>query len=471
MLFCSFEFLFFFLPAAWAGYYLLGRFGDNGRLAKAWLVLASLFFYAWWDWTLLYIIGASMLGNYLALWVLERDGGTASPLRRCAVTLGVVFNLGLLGWFKYAMFTVETFNALAGTEFVLKGIILPLGISFFTFQQIGCLVDIYRERRGKMYPVLDFMLFVTFFPQLIAGPIVSHSDMMPQFDKPSVTRLNGTNLAAGLNLFAVGLFKKLVIADFFAVWVENGWNLGAPTFSQAWFTMVVYMLQLYFDFSGYSDMAIGLGRMFNIKLPLNFNSPLQAVSIQDFWQRWHITLGTFLTKYVYIPLGGSRKGAVRTYANLAFVFFLCGLWHGANILFLVWGVIMSAAMVAHRFWNKRGFKMPPLLGWFCTFAIFIPSLICTRPNDDTLAQEIRLAKALFSVPDWSLAHIRIVAYPDAYPLLYVLAAWALTLFFKNPAARIDRFRASTASMAFTVFLLVFAMFHIVRVGPFIYFNF
>ena len=469
MLFCSNVFLFFFLPLTWAGYYLLGRCAE-GRAAKAWLVVASFVFYGWFNWTLLFIIAASMVGNYAMLWVLEREGGTASRARKTAMAAGVVFNLALLAWYKYAEFAKENLNALAGTDFVLHTIILPLGISFYTFQQIGCLVDIYRERRGKMYPVVDYMLFVTFFPQLMAGPIVSHSNMMPQFDKPEVTRLDGPNLASGLHLFATGLFKKLVIADFFSVWVETGWHLSAPTFSQSWFTLVVYMLQLYFDFSGYSDMAIGLGRMFNIKLPLNFNSPLKSASIQEFWQRWHITLGTFLSQYVYIPLGGNRKGPFRTYVNLAVVFLLCGIWHGASWLFVIYGAINAVAMTAHRFWQKRGFRMPRPLGWVCTFALVIPSLVCTKFNG-TWEQAARLSKGMISAPDFDFSKIRAIVYPDAYPFVYVLAAWLLVLYFPNKAVNIDRFRATTAGMAFTVFLLVFALFHLTRVGPFIYFNF
>ncbi len=469
MLFCSFEFLFLFLPLTWAGYYLLGR-RAGGRAAKVWLTAASFFFYAWWDVSLLLVIGSSMVVNYAMLWLLERDGGKESRLRKSAVAFGVLFNLGLLGYYKYAMFIVNNVMRLTESEFVLQGIILPLGISFFTFQQIGCLVDIYRQRRGKMYPVLDYLLFVTFFPQLIAGPIVSHAEMMPQFDEPGVTKLNGINLASGLHLFAVGLYKKLVFADFLAVWVTNGWGLSAPSFSQAWFTMIVYTFQIYFDFSGYSDMAIGLARMFNIKLPQNFNSPLRSASIQEFWRRWHITLGTFLTYYVYVPLGGNRKGKVRTYINLAIVFLVCGVWHGASWLFVMWGVINSVAVLAQRFWNERGFRMPRVLGWCCTFLLLIPAQICAYYKADWTTA-MRMLDGLFSKPEFSMFRISLITHPDSYPLLYVLGAAVLVLCFPNAAGRIDRFRATKFGVAFTAFMLVVSVFHIVRVGPFIYFNF
>jgi D-alanyl-lipoteichoic acid acyltransferase DltB (MBOAT superfamily) len=472
MLFCSYIFIFAFLPITFAGYYLLGRWATR-RVAMAWLVVASLVFYGFFNWTLLFIIGSSMVANYAVLWILERDsGGIPSTFRKSAMIFGVVFNLALLGYYKYAMFIVNNVTALTGSEFVLKGIILPLGISFYTFQQIGCVVDIYRQPRGKLYPVVEYMLFVTFFPQLVAGPIVSHAEMMPQFEKPEVARLNGVNLAPGLHLFAIGLFKKLVIADLFAPWATAGWNLSSPSFSQTLFTLFAFMFQLYFDFSGYSDMAIGLGRMFNIRLPLNFNSPLRATSITDLWRRWHITLGTFLTQYIYIPLGGNRKGPFRAYVNLSIVFLLCGIWHGASWLFVIWGAINAVAMVAHRFWQKRGWKMPAVLGWLLTFGIWIPSLICTRFNG-TWEQAVNLTRGLFSKPDFphALKLIRVVAYPESQPLWWMLAATIIVFCFPNAATRLDKFRATLPGAWFTAILLVVAIFHISLESPFIYFNF
>lgn len=382
MLFNSYEFILVFLPVAFFGYFWLN--GAKLVIAgKAWLVLCSLFFYSWWNVAYLPLILTSMLVNYaigtslgqkkavnkvLSVSIVGTNsaGGGKSFAPKTLLIAGVVFNLGLLGYFKYADFFVANLNAL-GADFALPNVVLPLAISFFTFQQIAYLVDSYREETRE-YDFLNYALFVTFFPQLIAGPIVHHKEMMPQFASRWNLVKRYRNIALGLFIFSMGLFKKVVIADTFAQWATPGFDV-APTlnFFEAWATSLSYTFQLYFDFSGYTDMAIGAALLFNIKLPINFNSPYKALDIQDFWRRWHMTLSRFLRDYLYIPLGGNRKGPGRTYVNLFATFLLGGLWHGASWMFVIWGALHGTALVVHRLWQKAGLVMPKVLAWVVTF--------------------------------------------------------------------------------------------------------
>ena len=336
--------------------------------SKAFLVFASLFFYAWWNTAYLPLILVSMLINYtvgreLASHTKKKRGYSAKKL----LTIGIVFNLGLLGYFKYMDFFILNINRVFHADIALWHLALPLAISFYTFQQIAYLVDSYREET-KEYDFLNYAVFVTFFPQLIAGPIVHHAEMMPQFARLKNKVMNYYNIALGLFIFSLGLFKKVIIADTFAVWATQGFDVAKSlNMLEAWATSLSYTFQLYFDFSGYTDMAIGVALLFNIKIPMNFFSPYKATSIQDFWRRWHITLSRFLKDYIYIPLGGNRKGGVRTYANLFTTFLLGGIWHGAGWTFVFWGFLHGLALVIHRFWKKLGFNLPTLLAWFITF--------------------------------------------------------------------------------------------------------
>ena len=368
MLFNSVVFIFAFLPVAWAGYFLLGwleaRRGSGmadgagaGLWSKTWLVGASLFFYGYWKLSFLPLILLSVGFNYLVGRRLrqntERMGGRRGVWRRGVLTFGIVMNLGLLGWFKYAAFFAESANSVFEAGLNVPTVVLPLAISFFTFQQVAYLVDSARgklaatDRRGLLDDFMSYALFVTFFPQLIAGPIVHHARMIPQFRNGAARHPLAGNIALGLIVFSFGLFKKVVVADSFAPLVDAGFagaqGLG---FWEAWTAALGYSVQLYYDFSGYSDMAIGLGLLFNIRLPFNFDSPYKARSIQEFWRRWHITLSAFLRDYLYIPLGGNRAAEWRVNANLLATFLLGGLWHGAGWTFVVWGRCTGA-----RWWR------------------------------------------------------------------------------------------------------------------------
>lgn len=363
MLFNSLPFIFLFLPITLVGYFWLcaHRMGIGARV---WLVIASLFFYSAWNVSYLPLILVSMVFNFLVGTGLNRID---NKYKKLLLTFGVVVNVLLLGYFKYIDFIIENMNAVTGLAINAKNIALPLAISFFTFQQIAYLVDSYRGlTRG--YNFLNYSLFVTFFPQLIAGPIVAHYEMMPQFASLRNWVKNYRHIFIGVFLFLIGLFKKVVIADYFAGFANIGFDTMAElTTLQAWFVSLSYTIQIYFDFSGYCDMAMGLARMFNINLPINFNSPYKALNIQDFWRRWHITLSRFLRDYIYIPLGGNRRGYSRALANVFMVFLIGGLWHGAAWTFVVWGVLHGLANIVWRIWHKMNLHMNKWLAWFITF--------------------------------------------------------------------------------------------------------
>ena len=351
MLFNSYIFIFLFLPISIIGFFTLGKRGHH-RVAMSWLVGMSLFFYGWWNPAYLGLIVISMLFNYAVGVSLSSEYN--SKLRKNLLIFGVSANLALLGYYKYAGFFVENIELVLDVDFNLQAIILPLAISFFTFQQIAYLIDAYKGQT-KEYNFLHYCLFVTFFPQLIAGPIVHHKEMLPQFARDSIYKYSPTHFAIGITIFTLGLFKKVILADGVAIYASPAFLAAdqgvALTFFEAWSGALSYTLQLYFDFSGYSDMAIGVARMFGIRLPLNFNSPYKATNIIDFWRRWHMTLSRFLRDYLYIPLGGSRKGSARRQVNLMVTMMLGGLWHGAGWNFIIWGALHGFYLMINHLWR------------------------------------------------------------------------------------------------------------------------
>lgn len=350
MLFNSYIFIFVFLPITLLVYFAIGGRG-NHRIAIAWLVGASLLFYGWWNPAYLWLILASVLFNYgIGVYL----SGDQNPARKLWLIAGIIGNLGLIAYYKYSNFFVDNFNQLFESSYHLETILLPLAISFFTFQQISYLIDAYRGET-KEYNFLHYCLFVTFFPQLIAGPIVHHKEMLPQFAKDLVYKINHKDVAVGLTIFCIGLFKKVVLADGVAVYATPVFDAAehgvALTFFEAWGGSIAYTLQIYFDFSGYSDMAIGLARMFGILLPLNFHSPYKSKNIIEFWRHWHMTLSRFLRDYVYIALGGNKKGKTRRYINLMATMLLGGLWHGAAWTFVAWGALHGFYLICNHAWH------------------------------------------------------------------------------------------------------------------------
>jgi alginate O-acetyltransferase complex protein AlgI len=390
MLFTSPVFLFAFLPAVLLGFHVLRLSGRN-ILLVLWLLAASMVFYAWWSPYFLLLLIASMLANYYIGYAIQRTSGR---MRNLLLFLGIAGNLGLLAYFKYADFFIDTLNIVAESDLPLLHIILPLGISFFTFQKIAYLADIHA-RRARTRRLVDFALFVFFFPQLIAGPIVHHSEVMPQFrllgreeahNRQKSRALAWENSAVGLTIFLVGLVKKVVIADQIARYVSPIYAAAshepAVGFVLAWQAALGYTVQLYFDFSGYSDMAIGLARLFGVRLPANFNSPYAALSIVDFWRRWHMTLSRFLRDYVYIPLGGNRHGPVRRYVNLMATMILGGFWHGAGWTFILWGTLHGFYLLIAHGWQSYGrVRLPAPCAWGLTLAAVISAWVIFRAPD------------------------------------------------------------------------------------------
>jgi alginate O-acetyltransferase complex protein AlgI len=397
MLFNSYPFIFAFLPASICAYFIAGRFGGR-RVAAATLALASLFFYGSWNPQSLWIFLTSILVNAGFIGAMLRVRNGHWP-RRLFLICGLFFNLGLLGFFKYAKFATQTLNEVLGTHFIVTENELPLGISFFTFQKIAFLVDVYVGSEAS-FDFLYYCLFVSFFPPLIAGPIVHYRELVPQF-KTAPLRPQLANFAVGLSIFAIGLFKKCVLADLSAGWANPVFDAASKhlsiTSADAWVGTLAYTFQIYFDFSGYSDMAIGLARLFGFTLPLNFFSPYKAASIIDFWHRWHITLSRFLRDYLYIPLGGNRKGSMRRYANLVATMVLGGLWHGAAWAFVLWGGSHGAMLAINHGWRAlcdrlglSGGEWPAFrpIGWALTFVAVASAWVLFRADSTAAASAI-----------------------------------------------------------------------------------
>jgi alginate O-acetyltransferase complex protein AlgI len=350
MLFNSQAFICLFLPITLAVFFFLGR-ARKFRAAKVWVVLASFFFYAFWNPKFVVVLLASIIVNYAFGIFIGKT--RPAPISRYLLIAAITVDLACLGYFKYANFFIANYNQLTNGGWAALHVTLPLGISFFTFTQIAFLVDVYRGIAVE-FDFANYVLFVTYFPHLIAGPILHHKQMMPQFADAKTYHVRAENIVIGLTFFGIGLLKKLVIADLLSPYADAAFAVsehGAVPLLTAWVGALTYTFQLYFDFSGYCDMAIGISRMFGVELPLNFNSPYQAASIIDFWRRWHMTLSRFLRDYVYISLGGNRLGKIRRHVNLLITMFLGGLWHGASWTFVVWGSLHGILLVINHLWD------------------------------------------------------------------------------------------------------------------------
>ena len=408
MLFNSTIFIFVFLPLTLICFYQIGR-RRSAQAAIVWLVAASLFFYGWGNPKYLGLIVGSMWFNYAwSMALVSPKISARSKRRKGLLALGVAVNLLILGYFKYANFFVDNLNQSFHTQFHLKTIILPLAISFFTFQQIAYLVDTYRLETRK-YDFLKYCLFVVFFPHLIAGPITYHKEILPQFLTKTISRFQSRNLAVGLTIFSFGLFKKAMIADHISHYGNLVFAAAAKgevlSFLEAWSGALGYTFQLYFDFSGYSDMAIGLACMFGILLPFNFHSPYKAASIIDFWYRWHMTLSRFLRSYIYIPLGGNRRGEVRRYLNIMITMLLGGFWHGAGWTFVLWRGLHGLYLCVNHLWRKmkekvicvswRGSCLGLWVSRMITFFAVVFAWVFFRAND--LSSAVVITKGMLGI--------------------------------------------------------------------------
>ena len=430
MLFTSQIFLLIFLPLTAVAYHLAA----TGRTRLWVLLLSSLLFYSWWDVRFLPLLIATGVVNWSLAQAYRRRA------RGRLIGVGIAFNLGVLGLFKYTNFLAASAFVLFGQPFTPWPIVLPLGVSFFTFQQISYLLDLRRGQAAE-YGFLEFACYVCFFPHLIAGPIIRHHELIPQFATLSARRIDDKALACGLTLFTFGLLKKVWVADSLAPFANAGFAQTALGLAAAWQAALAYSLQLYFDFSGYTDMALGLAGMFGLSLPLNFDAPYRATSIRDFWRRWHMTLSRFLRDYLYIPLGGSRAGALRTYVASLGTMLLCGLWHGAGWTFIAWGGLHGVAVCCNRWWMSHGRPLPALLGWALTMLFVIAGWVLFRADDFTVAWRMLTAmvgqggRGLADPDGWGLiAGAALLALAGPTNLTLARASWLYRPWFAAPLA-------------------------------------
>jgi len=397
MLFNSYIFIFLFLPATVAVFHILRHIG-LARTAIFSLVVASFIFYAWWSFKYLFLLSGLMLLDFFIARQIEKHRNTKRSIAKLYLVLGLVVNLAALGFYKYANFFVDNLNALTGGTLFLATVVLPIGISFFTFQKVAFLVDLYQNKIRK-FNALDYALFVTFFPQLIAGPIVHHSEVIPQFEK--LGKVLPRTVVAGITIFIIGLAKKVLLADTVAQYASPHFDAVVTgvhlEFCTAWSAVLAYTAQIYFDFSAYSDMAIGIGLLFGIHLPVNFDSPYKSKSIIEFWRSWHITLSRFLRDYLYIPLGGNRKGKVRRYVNLLLTMLLGGIWHGAGWTFLIWGALHGFYLMVNHFWHSLKLSSDGILfrlfSWAVTFMAVIVAWVFFRAASLDTALDMLMSMA------------------------------------------------------------------------------
>ncbi len=491
MLFNSYEFIFAFLPISFFVYFYL----NNKRLttaAKAWLVFTSLFFYSWWNIMYLPLILISVLFNYtITNTMIEYDKSKKKHLsKKSLLQMGLLFNVGLLVYFKYMDFFISNVNTLFSPDIELLHLALPLAISFFTLQQIAFLIDSY-EGLVKEKNFLDYTIFVTFFPQLIAGPIVHHKEMMPQFASVKNKVKNYKNIALGLFIFSIGLFKKVVIADTFAIWATNGFDIATTlNLFEAWATSLSYTFQLYFDFSGYTDMAIGVALLFNIRLPINFNSPYKSTGMIDFWQRWHITLSNFITTYIYTPLIRSFERLTFHKAMFATVitFLIAGLWHGASWMFVIFGGLHGLGIVVNHYWQKKiKIKINKILAWLITFNFVNIAFVFFRAKEWDDA--IKVLGSMFSLNNIILPNalegrlgfltdfgINFGGFVtnirgDFYTTIWILFGFIMVLMFKNSIQKINDFQLNYTTVLLAGFSFTFSVLMLNKVSEFLYFNF
>lgn len=482
MNFNSYIFIFIFLPILLLGYYILKSFGKPLYM-KLWIIVMTLWFYGYFNPRYILLIFFSVFINYLFFVFLSKKRNKG------ILAVGILCNLAYLFFFKYFDFFIENWNRVLHTDFSLLQILLPVGISFYTFQQIFFLADTYRGEVKECSP-LDYCTFVLFFPQLVSGPIVTHGDMLPQIQEIEKKDFDIRLFSQGILLFVLGLFKKVMIADVFGGAVNWGYdNISQLDSTNAILVMLFYTIQLYFDFSGYCDMAVGLANLMGFKLPVNFNSPYKAINLIDFWKRWHITLTRFLTRNVYIPLGGNRKGAVRTYLNFILVFLVSGFWHGASWTFVIWGLIHGVLYVLTKLGMPVIRKIPSIITGFTTFIIVNVAFVFFRSQ--SIGQAISLLRAICSLRFgavleklsanfeltelwYALKIINLDKLPFSRMycmLIYLIGSLGILFFAKNTNELAERFKPRLFGAIILGFLFTWCVVSFSGVSTFLYFNF
>ena len=460
MLFNSYEFLLVFLPLTFIVYFYLNS-KKLITLSKIFLVLASLTFYSWWNVIYLPLILGSMIFNFYVGQFLGKNR------TKQMLTFGIIGNVALLGYFKYTDFFIENFNWALNKDVELLHLALPLAISYFTFQQIAFLVDSYRGET-KEYNFLNYALFITFFPQLLMGPIMHHKEIIPQFQTKWKSFIKWENVALGLFIFAIGLSKKTLIGDPLTDYAQYAFdNAQKLSMVEAWYASVSYVLSYYFDLSGYADMAIGIGKMFNINIPKNFNSPYKARNFADYWKRWHITLSRFLGDYIYKSLGGNKSLVWVMYLNIMITFFVSGFWHGAGWNFVVWGLLNGIFVVMAHMMKKADLEMNFYVAWFLMFFGLILTRILFVSND--FADAWYVTTTLFDISNLRFENL---FYIDPYlQSFYIVLALYLALACKNSMEISENFKPNFKYIFYTVILLAASMFTFSSAKEFLYFQF
>ena len=486
MVFNSYIFIFIFLPLALAGYYLLNKI-NKPKFATIFLTLMSFWFYGYSNWYYLIIPVAGIILNYLIVSGMERYENR----KKIFMWLGVILNIGVLFVFKYYDFFLNNLNSVIKAEDMpFLRLALPIGISFYTFQQISYLVDYYRGKCEK-YGFIEYASYVSFFPTILSGPIAYHSEIIPQFRDADKRKFNSENFSKGLYAFACGMAKKVLVADIFGRVVDAGYSdiFGLNSIS-AIVTVLSYALQIYFDFSGYCDMAYGIGYMFNIELPINFNSPFKSSNVGEFWNRWHMTLNRFFRDYVYIPMGGSRKGICRTYINTMVVFLISGLWHGADWSFVVWGGLYGIAVCINRAGRRMFAKMPKAVGVAINFLLFVFIFIFFRADDISSACSMfgkifggglgtispMLTDAFNSIVEIKFLYRLgfgglITALPGMFMLIYLIIVLIMCFVARNTQEKVATMKFNAKEIVLITIFLVGSIISLSQITTFVYFNF
>ena len=463
MLFNSYEFIFIFLPITLFGYFLISK--KSITFSNVWLAAASFFFYGYWDIRFVPILAGSILWNFLSGIIIDR-----AKNKKLMLFIAIAANIALLCYFKYTDFFIKSINKIAHTDWNLLNIVLPLGISFWTFTQTAYLIDVYRGNT-KPCSFVDYVLFVMIFPHLISGPIINHSEMIPQFNESERHKLNLDNFTHGLMFFIFGLFKKVVIADSLAPVVDEYFNSSTLSILGAWIGVFAYTFQLYFDFSGYSEMALGLGKMLNIDFPINFDSPYKSKSPIEFWQRWHMTLGSWIRDYLYIPLGGNRKGQVRKMMNLFIAMTLSGFWHGAGLKYIVWGIWHGLLLVINHTWRfytkTHNIKLPKTLSGIITFASVTLGWIIFKAGG--IRSAFTIMKKLVDIS--SIQSITI-SQDQSWILLALLILGVIIFRMPNTIELIKKhFKTNIRWILIAVFLTTTCIYFLNKNSVFLYFDF
>ncbi len=479
MIFSSYKFLFVFLPIVLLGYFILIKLKKQ-TISKVWLALASFYFYWQGSMSFFPFFVFSVLFNYLIGTSMKRIQGKNSVLfKRILLAVGLTENILLLGYFKYTDFLIKNVNMLTGMDYALKGIVLPIGISFFTFQLIAFLVDSYRGKT-KDYNFLNYLLFITFFPQLIVGPIVHHGDIVPQFENPEQPKFKVENLMLAVFLFSIGCAKKLLLADPLTSFAEGYFNninvYGMYHFWHSWLGAISYTVSYYFDLSGYADMAIGLGLLFNIKLPPNFNSPYKARNFADYWRRWHMTLSKFLSDYVFRSVYRKGAGSLNFYLAVMVTFFVSGFWHGAGWTFVVWGLINGFFVVCAHFMERKGWKFP----WLAAHLLTLLGVVATRILfvSKSFSDAAAVYKTMINIKVFNgvsiqgiMSSFTTTVTTHSVDLLILLAGITVVYFPKNTTTISQEFKPSLRYAILAGILLAVSIFWMGGVSRFLYFQF